>query len=581
MYVFPERPADLSAQTDAQLDALMEACRGAIETASAGEIDATTLAGIRATNELFCACRDEKASRPTPEGLQDELDAILNNVGLGDGEDEGEGEAEGEAEGETDENGDPIVIVHEEEAAAPPTPTFRRRPAPTLGEIDKAAPKPKGGGPRIKASQMVASAPVIGKAAGEAFEDMRELAVALAERWHAVQGSNSGERFSVASIRGRFDDDSILSTEHSDNLDKLGGFEIGEGGIGDLQASICAPREPIYDLGCESSTRRPVWNSLRKYRAPRGGVQIYPSPLLSDVKDSDGVPPFDANAGGGAGTGIWTRANDADAAAVKNACAVIPCNDVVNYDIYGIYRCMTIKNMNAMTFPELVQAFLNRLAALHARLGEVTLLNAMKASVNVFDAVTNVPYGASIGVLETLLRTVSFYKEQERYDDVTFAMWAPRQFRDMLIADQILQRNTEASATMSDRIKAGSDVDAALSELGISPTWTLDRASGWPTVDVMTDGGVVPRWPVVMNAFLTPVGNMRALDGGRMDIGVAPGNLYRDNVSNTKNEFTFFWESFEGIVDFGCRSLHMRFQDVCVGGAQPTDCALICDGALS
>ena len=45
-----------------------------------------------------------------------------------------------------------------------------------------------------------------------------------------------------------------------------------------------------------------------------------------------------------------------------------------------MWRCLTIKNLMALTFPELVDAILNRLGSLHARLGEVTLLDAMLAS---------------------------------------------------------------------------------------------------------------------------------------------------------------------------------------------------------
>ena len=589
MYVFPERPADLSAQTDAQLDALMAACRESIEAASLAENVAPYLAQIRSTNELFCACRDLKAERnQAAGGAQAELEDILRNVGLGEGDGEGEaapaegeGEAAPEEEGtpDTDENGEPITIVHEEEASDKPAiPAFRRRSAPKLAAIDSAAPKTKVA-PRVKASSMVAAAPVAGLAIGENFTDLRHVATALAERWSQVGDVNTGERFPVMRIDANFNEEDVLTQNDVVNYAKMGGGREVE----DLQAAICAPREPIYDLGCPSSTRRPVWNSLRKYKAPRGGVTIYPSPKLADVKDANGVG-FNANDGsnrGMAGTGIWTRTNDANPSATKNACAVIPCNDSVNYDIYGIYRCMTIKNMNAMTFPELVEAFMNRLGALHARLGDVSLLNGMKGTVNVLDLTTSVPYGASIGVLETLLRTISFYKEQERYDDVQFDMWAPRQFRDMLIADQLMQRRTDGDITMADRVAAADTVNQALSGVGVDTTWTLDRADGWPTVDILTDGGTVPHWPTVMNTFISPKGNIRALDGGRMDIGVAPGNIYRDNVSNTKNQYTLFWETFEGIVDFGCTSLHMRFQDVCVGGAQPADCALICDGALS
>lgn len=569
--MWPQRPADLAALSAEAIQTLIGDCRTAILAAADGDITPSVVASMGECETLMSDLKAELVKRNTTvTELSTQVEGILGRLGEGDSE---EPEPEVVPEPEASATPEPEApAAPEVEAPHAEVISFRRR-RPTAGELANVAPKTPVPTPSKKVqSEFVAALSINGHEAGEAFESLTEVSKALLARWKTVGGSNTGERFSVARVLANFDDESKLSEKAEENFAKLGLFDDFLAGD-DIAAAICAPREPIYDsvMGCGSSTARPVGNSVRTYQAPRGGVTVYPSPRLASVRNA---------ANDGDGTGIWTRSDDANPSAVKNTCAVIPCNDSLNYDVYALYRCMTVKQMAMMTFPELVQALLNRAIALYSRLAEVTMLNAMKASVNVLDQIVNVPYGSALGVLENLLRTVSFYKEQERYDDISFSMWAPRQFRDILIADLLLQKNI-TGGSLRDRIHAASEVDAALSDLNINATWTLDLASGWGAVDVMTDGGDVPDWPVAMNAILSPVGNFRRLDAGAMDVGVAPGDIYRDNTSNTKNEFTIFVEAAEGIVDMGCTSLHMRFQDLCVSGAQPADATLLCDGAIS
>ena len=130
----------------------------------------------------------------------------------------------------------------------------------------------------------------------------------------------------------------------------------------EITAALCAPATPYYGLACANVLRRPVFNSLPQFQAPRMKVSIPESPSLSDIVT---------------GVGQWTAEDDADADAVKLACQTIACGTPTEYVMYGVYRCLTIKNMLAMSNPELVEAYLNRLGAAHARLAEQLLLNAM------------------------------------------------------------------------------------------------------------------------------------------------------------------------------------------------------------
>lgn len=387
---------------------------------------------------------------------------------------------------------------------------------------------------------------------------MIDIAKAFSERIRSTKGANSGEKFVVARVLGNIPEDRRLVGNYAADIETFGGLDFLDA---DLQAAICAPREPIYDLSFGSSVARPVAASLASYGAPRGGVSVYPTPRLSDITE---------------GTGIWTRDDDANDAATKADCQTIPCGSVENYDIYGIYRCMTVTNMAAMTYPELVAEFLNRLQATQAQLAERTLLNAMKDDVNTMAVHSDgINVGASIALLETLLRTIQSYKEMERYDDnVRFDLWAPRHLRTMLVVDQLRRKRTD-NVSLSDIVSASSDVAAAFTSAGVNPTWTLEGASGWPSLGSLSEGAAIPEWPTTAKMLLTPTGNFRRLDGGELNLGVG-GNTVRDTTSLSKNNFTMFWESFEGLVAFGARSLHLNLVDICPGGQQVADVTIDC-----
>ncbi len=95
----------------------------------------------------------------------------------------------------------------------------------------------------------------------------------------------------------------------------------------------------------------------------------------------------------------------------------------------------------------------------------------------------------------------------------------------------------------------------------------------------LTSGGVIPDYPTTITGLFTPKGNLRVLDRGQLTIGVAPGNIYRDNASNTKNEFTIFQEGFEGLMDFGATNCAFSLTDVCLNGAQVADVDAITCGS--
>ena len=390
---------------------------------------------------------------------------------------------------------------------------------------------------------------------GQEFESQADLGRALHERWKDIAHGGT-DKIRVATLEGRFTEAQILTGDPSADEAKFGGYDPHNVDMDALTAAVCAPREPIYDSvnAVSSSTARPVRGPMATYRPARGGVSLYPTPKLSDVEG---------------GIGIWDRADDANAEAVKEACATIPCGSPVNYDIYGIYRCLTVKNMNQLTYPELVNAYLNRLQALQANLAETTLLDAMLGSTNLkaLTATANA-YGASINLFSSIANLVAIAREEERLGDQMFDAWLPRWTIPALQIDLLNQRRT--SGRLSDRIVSVADIVSALRDLGIDPTFTMDLASTWSPVPTVDDGDVLPSLPTDFDMIISPKGNFRALDRGTLDIGVT-NNVVRDNDSNARNQFTMFWESFEGLMDWGAVSYGLTIEGVCFGGAQTAD----------
>lgn len=555
-----EVPSDLSALSNEDLLGLIGQLRAAAVEAAGGEVDVAKLSEIKAARDFIAAGKVELESRTEREAaLAAELEEAMADLEepeteASDTTPDGGAPAEEEAgEEETDEEDDTDGETEEPVTASAWSPRTRR----TAAEIARHAPEPEGSGP-----QTVALAPlkvvsgVNGRRAGDQFDSMADVGQALLDRWADIAGGGS-EKMSVARIDGRFPEESRLGEDTASNIEKMGGLEVHTPKARTaITAAMCAPAEPYYGLVGTSSTARPVAGSLAKYVPARGAVTIYPSPKLGDISN---------------GMGLWTRANDANPAAVKAACSTIACATPVQYDIYGIYRCMTIKNMLQMTYPELVEAYLNRLAALQARLAETTLLDAMVGSVNA-KAITVAAgnLGASINLWATLIQMLAVYREQERYDTIELDCYMPRWQREALRMDVVRQRRTDDSGMPRDRVPTGADIDAGFQNVGVNPIWTMDNATAWGSGITAQSAGALNTMPTTAHAFFTPRGNFRQLDRGDLQIGVT-NNVMRDNTSLTKNEFTMFWESFEGVMDFGLPSWEVAISGFVLNGAQVAD----------
>ena len=574
-----EIPDDLSALDNDALKALGKSLVAAAKATAAGEVDPTVLAEVTEAQTFATSVKDELAARKAADAeLAEQRSAALAAADELEGAFDDEGDAKGEAgEGETDPEGeggdaDPDAADKDGKgdasegegetvtAGASYRPTAAAITASGSGSDTPPAPTAPALG-RWRASSGIADVE-----AGSEFESLLDLAEALTDRWGDIKGGST-EKVKVASLKlpgeaftkltgDRTKDNALVASPVNEQRNAL-------------TAACWGPREQVYETvgAVLSSTARPVKGSLVNYTPERGGVSVFGALKLADIDGDDGY-------------GTWTVADDSDDNAEKVP-AILPCKTAVNYDVYGIWRALTVTNMENLTVPELVAAAINKLTALQARMAEVALLDAMLASTNVKNAtVTANDFGASINLLSTILNAAAIYREEERIGDQMFDAWLPRWVLPALQIDLLRQRRT--SGRLSERLPSAAEVNAALNTAGISPTWTMDVATSWAPVPTFDDGEALPSLPTDIDFFFSPMGNFRALDKGEQEMGVTNSprrGTVRDNESNSRNRFTIWQESFEGILDNGGTTYAVNISGVCLSGAQTGDVTAITDCA--
>lgn len=393
----------------------------------------------------------------------------------------------------------------------------------------------------------------IAEAPGYEFEDFRELAEAVRQRADSIQ-SGSDVKHVIAQQRGNFTEQQDLTDDVVFNLQKLQDQD-------EITAAMCAPLTPLYDLSCANTMRRPVANGLPQFRLrpDRGGFTVYPSPSLSDITT---------------GYGQWTSSDDFDSEALK-ACQTITCSSPVEYEIYGVYRCLTVKHLVQMTFPEIVEAYLNRLGAAWARYAETLLLEAMGTGTTTI-ASADLGYGGTTTVLSTVLGYLGLYQEQERWDNGVMDAWMPRWVLYAIKTDLMRRRRTDGGRNM---VPSDAEINGMFRDAGVEPHWFMDRPSWATPVPGVAVNGVLNFFPRSVEILIHPRGKFALMDRGNLNIGVTGNNQYRVDDDLLRNQFRFFFESFEGLIDTNtCPAHTIQIDTTCWSGVQIDDVVLGCAG---
>jgi len=144
-------------------------------------------------------------------------------------------------------------------------------------------------------------------------------------------------------------------------------------------------------------------------------------------------------------------------------------------------------------------------------------------------------------------------------------------------ADLYGQRRTAGG---SRRLASEAEIKPLFRDAGVNPLWFIDTPTWAETVPAVQSGGMLNFFPTTVSMVIAPQGKFAVMDRGELRIGVTGNNIYRDNSSNTTNDFTYFFESFEGVVDTDSCPAYQLEIPACWSGVQIADVALECDGTL-
>lgn len=326
----------------------------------------------------------------------------------------------------------------------------------------------------------------------------------------------------------------------------------------EIEAAFCTPLTPLYALACANVTRRPVFGGLPTFvpDANRGGFRVPSSPSLTDITG---------------GFGQWTSVNDADLDAIKAACQTIECVSWSDFEWYATYRCLTVRNMMQMTFPELVDAYLNRLQARWAKYAEVLLLEAMGTASTSVDGIAQ-SYGANVSLTRNILTYLGKYAEIERWDTPDMDAWMPRWLLWALRMDLASRRqDAYVPATVA-------EVERRFMDIGVTPRWFMDRPSWSTPIAPLSVNGTLTPFPSQVEILLHRRGKFAVMDKGQLSLGLG-GNPFRMEDDVRRNQSTFFVESFEGLIDTdSCPAHIVTVGGLCYNGFQIADRKIECEG---
>lgn len=553
----PQVPADISTLSVDELEALSadivtyaQATLGNAEASAEDKAEARALVAERTKIKALAASKRADAAQAQADAdLLAELSNDEGDADEADGDADTTDDGDEDAEAEAEAAGKVLVTAGSAPAKAKKAAATVADPPVPSGFGGSGSDTPKLPAERLAPQYLTAARGVDGKSAGETFDSWLELAEAAVSKAGTIDAATT-DRYKLASIKARYPKDRVLGEDMFANLQK---FE----NTAELTAAFCAPATPYYNLACMNTVRRPVFNSLPGFQAPRGRVSIMSSPSLSDI-DS--------------GYGQWEDTDDDDANARKT-CSTVECGSPTTFKIYGVWRCLTVKNLMAMTYPELVEAWLNRLQAAHSRLAEQLLLDAMGTRATELNA-QRLGYGASVSITSTILNYITLYQETQRWD-VTDNLegWAHRYVLNGIKIDLMRRRRTDGQLS----VPSTEQVNAMFREVGVDMHWFIDTPTwGEPIASVGSSNlNLIPQ---AVQILLAPKGKFALMDRGELSIGVTGNHIYRDNTSNERNQFTIFYENFEGVVDTTSCPAHILDIPVCWNGAQIDDIVINCQG---
>lgn len=388
---------------------------------------------------------------------------------------------------------------------------------------------------------LIASADLPGLSAGNPV-DAETWARAAMRRYDAISrmddGRSDGERVYFGSIKIEYPEDRYLDDNEDSNQEKIEAVVNPQA----LAASggICAPVAADYGLSTIAQADRPVKAALANFGATRGGIRYVLPHTLSQVT-------ADAPAS------VWTQANDIslNSPATKPH-ATFTCQGVHEDYVDAVTSIVQFGNFQARYFPEQIQQYLDTVDAVHARLADATLLQAMSSGST---AVTH-DIG-ELGATRELLATVDLAAAAYRYrhrmaDDAPLRFIYPEWLEDMLRTDLARQLPGDSGSGAERLAVADAEIMNFFAVRRINVSTTYDSPTGatvlqgWGT----QNPGQLNPWPLKTICWLFHEGAWMVIDGGEMNLG-----MVRDSTLNRTNDYQMFSETFEKAIFRGHESI--------------------------
>lgn len=389
-----------------------------------------------------------------------------------------------------------------------------------------------------KVVALVASADIPNVSAGTTLEGV-SLGQAMFDRRQQIKGGGSdGEFVLVASATAEYDADRTLTGDWESDQEKIKNVTgtdviVASGGI-------CSPTEAYYGLELLSGADRPVKAALPGFGATRGGLRFMAPPSISDLVGSARVTTEAEDAIGYIGS-------NSSLTAAKPSVAV-SCGAITEVVVDAISSILTVGNMNARTYPELVDVWTKLAAAQHARVAETNLLDKIAAAAT--DVTDAKAYGATGSLLGTVSKAVAGFKSRHRITSgvnlrAAFPAWTKE-----------LLRTDIAREAPGDGLGRYAVTDAEIMSWfnvrGVSPIFYVDTRTGAGMAYGAQTATAVTDFPATIEWFLWVEGSFIFVDGGTLNLG-----LVRDSTLNSTNDYSLFVETFENLAFVGHEALQV------------------------
>ena len=494
------------------------------------ELYATFKAGAGSEQELD-AMREAKAllsaideSLAATEAARAEMAKEAED--LADGVESPDEEEEDEAEAEAVEDAAAEDETVEEEAVTASIQARSRALRPgALKDL-----RPKSQAPQSQSLQplLAAAGDVADYTPGHVFADQYQLADAMTKMARHIRGGKDRRRYTVARLE--VSHGQSLGADAQENYNTLRDIQkmfdkdptldpiLAAGGF-------CGPETTLYgffDISAEDGLL-----VLPGLDAPRGKVSIPDSPSLDEIfatADWDGSIAAE-----------WTEeddiAVDPDDDSTWKTCFFVPCGVSSSFQVAAAVTCLEYGNFVSKFWPEMVADTSAKSLKAHTHKVNAAILAAVQALAVAETAVDLGDHGTII----TLLHNLEFFAQEYR-DKYRMALGAPLEVILPAWVQGALYNDAIARSSTTTFERTMAFFDSVLSARGLRTQFVQD----WQGIVGEND------YPATVDALMYAPGTVARLDEGSLDFGVT-----RDTISNRKNTFQQFVETFQGVAKVG------------------------------